>query len=125
MLPTLSMQKYLITIYLLIHQNSHVHQIDIAISLGYSKASVSRAIHRLLKSQYISIHDHNISLTSLGQQTVNHFINEYQFFYNLLIEHEFSHYEAQNYAIKLINAVDQTFIQKIHSYHEKIGVHLI
>lgn len=46
---TLSMQKYLVTIYLLSLQNSRVHQIDIAISLGYSKASVSRAIHLLQK----------------------------------------------------------------------------
>ncbi|WP_044600323.1 hypothetical protein [Candidatus Stoquefichus massiliensis] len=122
---TISMQKYLITIYLLSLQNSHVHQIDIAISLGYSKASVYRAIQLLLQAHYISITTHNISLTPLGQQTVNHFINEYQFFYKLLIQHEFSHYEAQNYALKLMNAVDQTFIQKIHSYHEKIGIHLL
>lgn len=121
---TLSMQKYLVTIYLLSLQNSRVHQIDIAISLGYSKASVSRAIHLLQQTNYISINVHNISLTPLGELSVSHFIDEYQFFYQLLIQHEFSHYDAQDYALKLMNVVDQTFIEKIHKYHEKIGVHL-
>lgn len=121
---TLSMQRYLMTIYLLSIQNSHVHQIDIAISLGYSKASVSRAIHLLLKNDYISMNAHNIFLTPLGKQTINNFIDEYQFFYQLLIQHEFSPYDAQDYALKLMNAVDPTFIQKIHSYHKKRGVYL-
>lgn len=121
---TLSMQKYLITIYLLSLHRSQVHQIDIAIMLGYSKASVSRAIHLLEQENYISITSHNIHMTSLGQKAITTFIEQYQFFYQLLIQHEFSHLQAQNYALQLINAVDQNFIMHINQFHQKKGIHL-
>ncbi len=60
-------EDYLETIYLLHKSTGHVRSIDVAIELGYSKPSVSRAIGILKKEGYITIApDGAIILTELG-----------------------------------------------------------
>ena len=59
---------YLETIYVLNKANSQVRSVDIAEHMGYSKPSVSRAVHLLEEKGYIVIDgDGSISLTPNGQ----------------------------------------------------------
>ncbi len=62
-----SLEMYLETIYVLNNENSVVRSIDIAQYMGYSRASVSRAIGILKDGEYISVNKKGyISLTNLG-----------------------------------------------------------
>ena len=50
-----SEEMYLETIYLLSKQKQNVHSIDVATELGFSRASVSRAVGLLQKAGYITV----------------------------------------------------------------------
>lgn len=112
-----SLCKYLITIYELKNMNSVVYQIDIATSLGHSRASVSRAIHVLQTKKLITIENKNIIFTHLGNQIVQSILNEYHIFYQILEKFQFNSEEAKYYANQLISISDNYFFQKIKDYY--------
>lgn len=116
---TSSLQKYLLTIYELSIKNKNVLQIDVAVELGYSKASVSRAIHLLKDKGYIMIQQKYLILTKQGEKEIKRFYTNYQFFYQILLRHEFTKQEAQYYSLKVITAIDDQFINKMNAYHDK------
>ena len=116
---TSSLQKYLLTIYELSIKNKNVLQIDIAVKLGYSKASVSRAVHILKDKDYIMIQQKYLILTKQGEKEIKRFYTNYQFFYQILLRHEFTKQEAQYYSLKVITVIDDRFINKINIYHNK------
>ncbi len=61
-------EMYLETIYVLNKANSQVRSVDISEHMGYSKPSVSRAVHLLEEKGYILIDgDGLITLTEEGQ----------------------------------------------------------
>ena len=58
---------YLETIYVLSKANAQVRSVDISAHMGYSKPSVSRAVHLLQEQGYIVINEEGlISLTQAG-----------------------------------------------------------
>ena len=59
-------EMYLETIYVLNKANAHVRSVDISEHMGYSKPSVSRAVHLLEEKGYITIEDGFITLTQEG-----------------------------------------------------------
>ena len=60
-------EDYLETIYLLLQKNDHVRSVDVANELGYTKASISRAMRILREEGLISVaQDGAIRLTKLG-----------------------------------------------------------
>lgn len=118
-LLTSSLQKYLLTIYELHLTNKNVYQIDVAVKLGYSKASVCRAIHLLKEKGYLIILQKQLILTKYGIKEVKRFYTNYQLFYQMLLKYEFTKQEAQYYSLKVIEAVDNEFLQKVNTYHQK------
>lgn len=63
-------ENYLETILLLKRRNGTVRSVDIAAELGYSKASISRAMALLRESGHITMdRGGDIELTSLGEDT--------------------------------------------------------
>ena len=61
-------EMYLETIYVLNKANTHVRSVDISEHMGYSKPSVSRAVHLLEQKGYIVIDgDGFITLTEEGR----------------------------------------------------------
>ena len=69
-------EMYLETIYLLSLKNEHVRSLDIAKGMGFSKPSVSRAVHILEDNDYITIDTNGyIHLTDKGY---NHAKNIYE-----------------------------------------------
>lgn len=62
-------ENYLETILILKNRNGNVRSVDVANELGYTKASISRAMGILKKAGLISIEEGgNILLTEEGQQ---------------------------------------------------------
>ena len=67
-----SSEDYLETVLILKERNGNVHAIDIAREMGFSKPSVSIAIHKLEDNGYLTItEDGNIILTESGSEISN------------------------------------------------------
>lgn len=67
-----SSEDYLETVLILKERNGSVHAIDIAREMGFSKPSVSIAIHKLEDNGYLTItEDGNILLTESGAEIAN------------------------------------------------------
>lgn len=67
-----SSEDYLETILILKERKGNVHAIDIAREMGFSKPSVSIAIHKLEDNGYLTItEDGNILLTESGSEIAN------------------------------------------------------
>ncbi len=67
-----SSEDYLETILILKERSGNVHAIDIAREMGFSKPSVSIAIHKLEDNGYLTItEDGNILLTESGSEIAN------------------------------------------------------
>lgn len=67
-----SSEDYLETVLILQERNGNVHAIDIAREMGFSKPSVSIAIHKLEDNGYLTItEDGNILLTESGSEIAN------------------------------------------------------
>ena len=62
-----SREDYLKAIYLLSRQNTVVRSVDLAAYLGFSKASISRAVALLSKEGYLGINGHELCLTEKGR----------------------------------------------------------
>lgn len=61
-------ENYLKAILLLQEKNGYARCVDIAAELLVSKPSVSRAVRLLKKSGYVTIHNHQITLSKTGNQ---------------------------------------------------------
>lgn len=80
-----SAEMYLETIYLLSGKLSAVHSIDVALEMGYSKPSVSRAVGLLKQGGYLEMaEDGALTLTSLGEQTAREIFESHTVLSNFL-----------------------------------------
>lgn len=61
-------ENYLETILILKKRKGEVRSIDVAAELGYSKASISRAISILKDDEYVVVQNGNIEFTDKGQR---------------------------------------------------------
>ena len=89
-------RKYLRYIYQLLLEGKKVRQIDLALSLGYARSSVSIAIKQLKKAGYIDLIKNNITLTE-----------------RWILALGLTSYEAGLYADKLESDFDQKFIEML------------
>lgn len=110
---------YLLTIQELSHQEDSVQQIHVAIALGYSKASVSHAMHTLSDAGLLVIQGRKILLTAVGNTIVTEALQRYEQILQLLCLHDFKQQEAQCYAKKLLSIMDEPFLQHLQRAHKK------
>lgn len=79
-------QMYLETIYVLLQKNSKVRAIDVSTHIGYTRASVSRAVNLLRKGGYITVDkDGYISLTSSGEEVAKKIYERHIVLKNMLV----------------------------------------
>lgn len=82
-----SEEMYLETILLLKSRMTFVRSVDIAEELGYSRASVSRAVGLLSKKEYIEINKRGeIILTEAGEARAQEIYQRHELITDLLIE---------------------------------------
>jgi len=79
-------ENYLETILVLQTKNAKVRAVDIANELGYSKASISRAMSILKNADYIQIEETgNIILTVSGKQKANEILERHKIITKFLV----------------------------------------
>lgn len=82
-----SLEDYLEQILIIHNQKSSVHAVDIANGLGFSKPSVSVAVHKLQKNGYITINEnHEIFLTLKGRKIAEKIYERHLFFSQWLVD---------------------------------------
>ena len=108
---------YLLTIDELSQTYPSVQRIQIAVALGYSKASVTHAMQVLEQLDMITIFGRNIQLSKKGQLVVLQANQRYDCIKKLLVEHQFTKLEAELYAKKLFYCMDEAFLQRLWDIH--------
>ena len=118
-----SAEDYLERILMLQKQNGRVISLDIAISMNYSKASVSRAIKNLKENNYISVNSTGeIELTESGLKIAERMYSRHILLTNFFISLGIDHVVAKNDACKVEHGLsDETFdaISKLIKEYKK------
>ncbi|MBE6826705.1 MAG: metal-dependent transcriptional regulator [Oscillospiraceae bacterium] len=116
-------EDYLETIYLLCKQNAFVRSVDIANELGYTKASVSRAMRILREAGLVTIaEDGQVKLTKSGQKTAMDIYDRHtlirDFFRNELGVNDIT---AQKDACKVEHVISEETYLRLRSYMTERG----
>lgn len=111
---TSSMEDYLEAVLILHQKHGSVLGVDIAVHLGVTKPSVSRAVKELSKSEYIVKNtDGTLSLTDSGLQIATQIYEKHQFFTRQLIEAGVPQDIAAQDACRLEHVISETSFQKL------------
>ena len=111
---TSSMEDYLEAVLILHQKHGSVRGVDIAVYLGVTKPSVSRAVKELSKSRYIVKNtDGTLSLTESGLQIATQIYEKQQFFTRQLIEAGVPQDIAAQDACRLEHVISETSFQKL------------
>ena len=111
---TSSMEDYLEAVLILHQKHGSVRGVDIAVHLGVTKPSVSRAVKELSKSGYIVKNtDGTLSLTEQGQQIAQQIYEKHQFFTKRLVEAGVPQDIAAQDACKLEYVISEISFKKL------------
>ena len=114
-------EMYLETIHVLSKANSHVRSIDISEHMGYSKPSVSRAVHILEEKGYIDIDgDGFITLTERGTEVAEKIFERHTVLAGLLIRLGVNPEVAADDACKLEHAISDESFAAIKRFVENL-----
>lgn len=104
-------EMYLETILVLGKKNNTVRSIDIAEEMGFSKASVSRAVSKLKQDSYIIVDQNgHIALTEKGHQLAGRIYERHVVLTNMLTELGVSDKTASEDACRMEHVIsDETF----------------
>ena len=106
---TSSMEDYLEAVLILHQKHGSVRGVDIAVHLGVTKPSVSRAVKELSKKKcLIKKDDGTLSLTEQGKQIARQIYEKHQFFTRQLIEAGVPHDIAAQDACRLEHVISET-----------------
>lgn len=116
-------EDYLETIYLLSQKNAHVRSVDVANELGYTKASISRAMRILREEGLISVAaDGAIRLTKLGAKKAAEVYERHtlirDFFEQFLGVNEVT---AEKDACKIEHVMSEETYLRLRTYMKKQG----
>ena len=105
---------YLETIYVLSKANAQVRSVDISAHMGYSKPSVSRAVHLLREQGYILIDgDGLISLTQTGKEVAEKIFERHTVISGMLIRLGVDPVTAAEDACKIEHAISDVSFEAI------------
>lgn len=113
-------ENYLETIFILQEKNGTVRSIDVANELGYTKASVSRAMSILKKAEYIKIAESgNILLTESGRQKATQIFNRHKIITEFLMNTlQVDEALADKDACRIEHIISEEVFEKMKKYVE-------
>ena len=113
-------EMYLETIYVLSKANTHVRSIDISEHMGYSKPSVSRAVHILREKGYILMDpDGFITLTETGCRIAEKIFERHTLLSGLLIRLGVDPETAAEDACRIEHAISDASFEAIKRHLEQ------
>ncbi len=113
-------QNYLENIYILQQKNSNVRSVDLANEMGFSKPSVSRAVHLLQDDGYLFFDDSgHLVLTPKGRKVAKKIYDRHMFLAEYFMALGVSEETAYDDAMRLEYYIsDETFNHlKLHTIH--------
>lgn len=116
-----SEEMYLETILLLHKKNASVRAIDIAGVLGYSRASVSNAVHQLEKKGYIAINGVEICLTDEGRKKAESVYERHRVITALFISMGASESVAEENACRVEHVITEDMFEIIKNYAKSVS----
>ena len=113
-----SMEMYLETVYLLEEEHGHAHCADIAIKMGVSKPSVTKAMKQLKIKGYINKETYGtITLTKVGSQVSKQIYSRHNLITDYLIKTlNIKYDEASLNACKIEHVISETMFEAIKTY---------
>ena len=115
-------EMYLETIYVLGKANTHVRSVDISEHMGYSKPSVSRAVHLLEENGYIEIDgDGFITLTADGKAVAEKIFERHTVISGMLMRLGVDPETAADDACKIEHAISDTSFEAIKRHMQEMG----
>lgn len=115
-----SQEMYLETILRLSEEKEHVHAIDVANELGFSRPSVSIAIKQLKENGYIEVlSDQSLLLTSKGKGVADSVFEKHKVLTTLLESFGISPLTAEEDACKIEHIISEETFLKIKEYLKK------
>ncbi len=113
---------YLETIYVLGKANTRVRSVDISEHMGYSKPSVSRAVHLLEENGYIEIDaDGFITLTVSGKTVAEKIFERHTVISGMLIRLGVDPETAADDACKIEHAISDVSFEAIKRHMQTMG----
>ncbi|MFQ6794212.1 MAG: metal-dependent transcriptional regulator [Thomasclavelia sp.] len=106
-------RKYLRTIYQLALSKKEVRQIDLALTLGYARSSVSLAVKYLHQQGLINIDGKNLSLTIQGKQEAKLSYQQYLKTLAFVLKLGYDNYQANEYVRIMEEYFDYDFINSL------------
>lgn len=114
-----SMEDYLEAILIIYNQHGNVRCVDIAVYLGVTKPSVSRAVKELSKSGHITKKaDGTLSLTEQGLQLAEQIYEKHRFFTERLIAAGVEPELAEKEACRMEHSISVESFQKLKEAEE-------
>ena len=114
-------EMYLETIYVLNKANSQVRSVDISEHMGYSKPSVSRAVHILQEKGYILIDAEGfIALTEEGQSLAEQILERHTVITEMLMLLGVDPETAAEDACKIEHAISNTSFEAIKKHIQQM-----
>lgn len=115
-------EMYLETIYVLSKVNPHVRSVDISERMGYSKPSVSRAVHLLEENGYIEMdEDGFITLTQSGKAVAEKIFERHTVISGMLIRLGVDPETAADDACRIEHAISDASFEAIKRHAEMMG----
>ena len=113
-------EMYLETIYVLSKANAQVRSVDISAHMGYSKPSVSRAVHLLKEKGYVLMDgDGLICLTDAGRTLAEKIFDRHTVISNMLIRLGVAPEVAAEDACRIEHAISDVSFEAIKRHLEQ------
>ena len=116
-----SEEMYLETILLLQRRHPSVRSIDIVEQLGYSRPSVSNAVHQLEKKGLITINGGEIQFTGEGRKKAEAVYERHQVITGLFIAMGASEAVAEDNACRVEHVITEEMFSVIKRFSEKVN----
>lgn len=117
-----SEEMYLETILLLQKKNGYARCVDIATKLGYSKASVSRAMKLLSSKNYITLGKHSeVLLTDIGQAQAEKVYETHRIIMELLMRIGADEALAEENACRIEHVISDELLELIKKHLDNVN----
>ena len=117
---TKSSEDYLEAILVIRGERGHCRNIDIAERLGFSKASVTKALGNLARKGLVEVVDHDVRLTAAGKHLAEETLSKHRFFERALLDAGVDAEVASKEACRMEHCISTDSFEKLSSHLEQI-----